>query len=471
MLLYILLNYRWVGGHIMHIHILGICGTFMGSLAQLAKTLGHEVSGSDANIYPPMSTQLKQSKVNLTEGYSDLSQFTPTPDIVVIGNALSRGNPAVEYVLTNNLKYTSGPQWLHDHLLQDKWTLAVAGTHGKTSTSSMLAWILEYAEMKPGFLIGGIPNNFNVSARIGGSKFFVVEADEYDTAFFDKRSKFVHYSPQTVILNNLEFDHADIFKDIAAIQVQFHNLIRTVPNTGLLIAPSDDLNISEVIDQGCWSNLEYTGKEKDWNLEFIDKSSSTFSILHKGEVKGSVSWTQTGDHNARNGLAAIAAANHIGVEPELACKALCNFLGVKRRMEKIFEVDGVTVYDDFAHHPTAINATLEGLRASIGNEKIVAVIEPRSNTMKIGTHKNEIIEAIKLADEVLWYEPEEIGWSMQDTFDQSATKTHIFCDIDQLTLKTSKSISGSTHIVIMSNGSFQGFHIKLINEIKKNLAT
>ena len=453
----------------MHIHILGICGTFMGSLAQLAKTLGHEVSGSDTNIYPPMSVQLKQSKVNLTDGYSDLSQFTPTPDIVVIGNALSRGNPAVEYVLTNNLKYTSGPQWLHDHVLQDKWTLAVAGTHGKTSTSSMLAWILEYAEMKPGFLIGGIPNNFNVSARIGGSKFFVVEADEYDTAFFDKRSKFVHYSPQTTILNNLEFDHADIFKDIADIQVQFHNLIRTVPNTGLLITPSDDLNLSEVIDQGCWSNLEYIGKGEDWDLEFIDKGSSTFSILYKGELKGSVSWTQIGNHNARNGLAAIAAANHIGIEPELACKALCSFLGVKRRMEKIFEVDGITIYDDFAHHPTAISATLEGARSNVGTEKIVAIIEPRSNTMKIGIHKNEIIEAIKLADEVLWYEPEEVSWSIQDTSDQSATKIHIFDDIDQLILRTLKSISGSTHIIIMSNGSFQGFHIKLIDEIKKNL--
>ena len=441
----------------------------MGSLAQLAKTLGHEVSGSDTDIYPPMSVQLKYSKVNLTEGYSDLSQFTPIPDIVVIGNALSRGNPAVEYVLTNNLKYTSGPQWLHDYVLQDKWTLAVAGTHGKTSTSSMLAWILEYAEMKPGFLIGGIPNNFNVSARIGDSKFFVVEADEYDTAFFDKRSKFVHYSPQTAILNNLEFDHADIFKDIASIQVQFHNLIRTVPNTGLLITPSDDLNLDEVIDQGYWSNLEYIGQGKDWDLEFIDKSSSTFSILHRGEIKGSVSWTQTGNHNARNGLAAIAAANHIGIEPELACKALCSFLGVKRRMEKIFELDGITVYDDFAHHPTAISATLEGVRSNVGTEKIVAIIEPRSNTMKLGIHKNEIIEAIKLADEVLWYESEEISWSIKNTSDQSATKIHIFDDIDQLTLRAAKSISGSTHIIIMSNGSFQGLHIKLIDEIKKNL--
>ncbi len=443
----------------------------MGSLAQLAKTLGHEVSGSDTDIYPPMSVQLKQSKVNLTEGYSDLSQFTPTPDIVVIGNALSRGNPAVEYVLRNNLKYTSGPQWLHDHVLHDKWTLAVAGTHGKTSTSGMLAWILEYAEMNPGFLIGGIPNNFNVSARIGDSKFFVVEADEYDTAFFDKRSKFIHYHPQTVILNNLEFDHADIFKDIAAIQVQFHNLIRTVPNTGLLITPSDDLNLNEVIDQGCWSNLEYIGKGKDWDLEFMDKSCSTFSILYKGKIKGSVSWTQTGNHNARNGLAAIAAANNIGIEPGLACKALCSFLGVKRRMEKIFEVDGITVYDDFAHHPTAISATIEGVRSNVGTEKIIAIIEPRSNTMKIGIHKNEIIEAIKLADEVLWYEPEEVSWSMQDISHQSATKISIFDDIDQLALGASKSISGSTHIIIMSNGSFEELHIKLIDEIKKNLVT
>ena len=306
----------------MKIHILGICGTFMGGLAQILAEKGHQVSGSDHQFYPPMSGQLEALGVEMIQGYDSVN--LPDADLFVIGNALSRGNSSVEHILNAKLPFTSGPQMLGE-MIKDKTVIAVAGTHGKTSTSSMLAWILEYAEMKPGFLIGGIPNNFNVSARIGGSKFFVVEADEYDTAFFDKRSKFVHYSPKTTILNNLEFDHADIFKDIADIQVQFHNLIRTVPNTGLLITPSDDLNLSEVIDQGCWSNLEYIGKGEDWDLEFIDKGSSTFSILYKGELKGSVSWTQIGNHNARNGLAAIAAANHIGIEPELACKSIMQF--------------------------------------------------------------------------------------------------------------------------------------------------
>jgi UDP-N-acetylmuramate: L-alanyl-gamma-D-glutamyl-meso-diaminopimelate ligase len=388
--------------------------------------------------------------------------------MVIVGNAMSRGNPAVEYMLTNKLRYTSGPQWLYDHLLKDKWALAIAGTHGKTSTSSMLAWILEYAGMNPGFLIGGIPKNFDISARIGDSKFFVIEADEYDTAFFDKRSKFVHYRPRTAVLNNLEFDHADIFEDISDIQMQFHNLIRTIPSNGLIIAPSGDSNISEVTDLGCWSDTEYMGKGKDWNFEFKDNSSSVFSVMHKGVTKGTVSWTQTGNHNARNGLAAIAAANHIGVEPNLSCEALCAFLGVKRRMEKILEIDHVTVYDDFAHHPTAISATLKGLRCRVVSDRIVAVIEPRSNTMKKGIFKNEMVEAVKLADEVLWYEPEEIDWSIKDVLDKSFNQIYISNDIDQLVYKALASISGPTHIVVMSNGAFQGLHTKLTKEIKRN---
>tara|TARA_B110000483_G_scaffold74170_1_gene92285 strand:- start:1663 stop:3105 length:1443 start_codon:yes stop_codon:yes gene_type:complete len=467
MLLYKFLNHQIGRRYRMHIHILGICGTFMGSLAQLAKTLGHQVSGSDTNVYPPMSTQLEKLDVKLIEGYDDLSQFKPSPDIVIIGNSLSRGNPAVEYVLENHLPYTSGPQWLHDYFLKDKWTLAVAGTHGKTSTSSMLAWILEYADMKPGFLIGGIPNNFNISARTGDSKFFVVEADEYDTAFFDKRSKFVHYRPRTAILNNLEFDHADIFEDINAIQVQFHHFIRTVPNQGLIISPSNDSNVREVINRGCWSELEYMGESGNWNLASISSDSSIFSVTYNGEAQGTVSWTQTGDHNARNGLAAIAAANHVGINPRIACRALCEFLGVKRRMEKILEIDNVIVYDDFAHHPSAISATLKGLRNRVGAQKIVAIIEPRSNTMKTGANKNQIADSVNLADEVLWYKPEDIGWSMEDTLSESLTLTHIFVDINQLLQKTLDSINGFTHIVVMSNGSFQGFHTKLVDEIKE----
>lgn len=455
----------------MHIHILGICGTFMGSLAQLAKGLGHQVSGSDASVYPPMSNQLEKAGIDLAEGYDDHAQFLPLPDLVIVGNVLSRGNPAVEYVLNNNLPYTSGPQWLYDFVLKDKWVIAVAGTHGKTTTSSMLAWILDYAGMTPGFLIGGVPNNFNVSARLGDAPFFIVEADEYDTAFFDKRSKFLHYRPRTAIFNNLEFDHADIFDDLGAIQTQFHHFIRTVPAQGLVIAPSNDSNIQAVIDRGCWSELQSLGRSGDWDTLLNSSDGSDFSVTHQGNIQGVVRWQQIGAHNVANGLAAIAAANHAGVKPQIACEALSQFLGVKRRMEKIAEINGVSIYDDFAHHPTAIFSTLEGARNKVGNEKIVAVIEPRSNTMKMGIHKDELAEATRLADQTLWYEPEDMNWSLADIVSGNSALPDVFDDINQLVQKTLDGISGSTHIVVMSNGGFQGFHSKLVDALEKRAGT
>lgn len=450
----------------MHIHILGICGTFMGSLAQLAKAAGHRVSGSDTNVYPPMSSQLEQAGIELTEGY-DTAQFEPLPDLVIIGNALSRGNQAVEYILDQHIPYTSGPQWLCDYILQDKWVLAVAGTHGKTTTSSMLAWILEYAGMKPGFLIGGVPDNFNVSARLGDSSFFVVEADEYDSAFFDKRSKFVHYRPRTTILNNLEFDHADIFADLNAIQTQFHHLVRTIPSSGLIIVPAADKNIENVLGRGCWSELQHMGGNADWDTALTDSDGSAFTVNFKGKKQGCVRWGQTGSHNVANGLAAIAAARHVGVSPTLSCEALCQFVGVKRRMEKLAAINGVSVYDDFAHHPTAIATTLEGLRNKVGMEKIVAVIEPRSNTMKLGVHKNKLAASTSLADQVLWYQPDNIGWSLADIVCSGVVPARVLETISALVEATLEASDGTTHIVIMSNGGFSGFHSKLISALEQ----
>jgi len=454
----------------MHIHILGVCGTFMGSLAQLAKASGFRVSGSDTNVYPPMSTQLEKAGIELIEGY-DPSQLNPMPDLVVIGNALSRGNPAVEYVLDNRIPYTSGPQWLCDYFLKEKWVLAVAGTHGKTTTSSMLAWILEYAGMKPGFLIGGVPSNFDVSARLGDTPFFVVEADEYDSAFFDKRSKFVHYRPRTAILNNLEFDHADIFADLNAIQTQFHHFVRTIPGKGLIIAPLGDANIQDVLDRGCWSELQSLGEGGDWEISLTEVDGSVFSVSFQGERQGSVRWGQTGVHNVSNGLAAIAAARHVGVKPAIACEALCQFMGVKRRMEKLATINGVSVYDDFAHHPTAISMTLEGLRNKVGSETIIAVIEPRSNTMKLGIHKNTLAEATKLADQVLWYQPDNIDWSLAEVVSGGSAPAKVVDDIDVLIKQTLKRTDGLTHIVVMSNGSFSGFHGKLVKALEKRAST
>lgn len=461
----------------MHIHILGVCGTFMGSLAQLAKALGHRVTGSDANVYPPMSTQLEQAGIELMQGF-DPAHLQPAPDLVVIGNAMSRGNPAVEYVLNQGITYTSGPQWLRDHVLQDKWVLAVAGTHGKTTTSSMLAWILEYAGMAPGYLIGGVTKNFPTSARLGDTPFFVVEADEYDSAFFDKRSKFVHYNARTVILNNLEFDHADIFPDLAAIQKQFHHLVRTVPSNGLLISPSNDQALAEVIAQGCWTPQQQfsiidgietpTNNIAEWQARLLAADGSSFAVLHNNEEVAQVNWEQTGAHNVNNGLAAIIAARHVGVTPEHAAKALEQFAGVKRRMECLADVHSIKVYDDFAHHPTAIKTTLAGLRAKIGDEKIIAIIEPRSNTMRMGVHKNALNQSCTDADDVLWYQPADADWAMDEVVNKSPVPAKLLRNLDELIHFAISLCEKNTHIVIMSNGGFGGVHQKLIEQLKKH---
>lgn len=455
----------------MHIHILGICGTFMGSLAQLAKELGHKVTGSDANVYPPMSTQLEAAGIELTEGF-DPAQLTPAPDLVIVGNAMSRGNPCVEYVLNNNLPYTSGPQFLREHVLQDKWVLAVAGTHGKTTTSSMLAWILEYANMAPGYLIGGVTKNFPTSARLGGSPFFVVEADEYDSAFFDKRSKFVHYNARTVILNNLEFDHADIFKDLEAIQTQFHHLVRTVPNNGLIIRPAGVESLQQVIDKGLWTPetqfaIANDGQEQSaqWQAKLMREDGTAFEVYLDGEKVAEVNWESTGIHSVNNGLAAMIAARHVGVTPEIAAEALGQFAGVKRRMELLADKNGIKVYDDFAHHPTAIKTTLAGLRAKVGNEKIIAVIEPRSNTMRMGVHKDALNQSITDADVTLWFQPANANWAMDEVVNKSPVPAKLYRDLDQLIEGALSLANGNTHIVIMSNGGFGGVHGKLVSKL------
>jgi UDP-N-acetylmuramate: L-alanyl-gamma-D-glutamyl-meso-diaminopimelate ligase len=455
----------------MHIHILGVCGTFMGSLAQLAKALGHRVTGSDANVYPPMSTQLEQAGIELMQGF-DPVHLQPAPDLVVIGNAMSRGNPAVEYVLAQGIPYTSGPQWLRDYVLPGKWVLAVAGTHGKTTTSSMLAWILEYAGMAPGYLIGGVTKNFPNSARLGETPFFVVEADEYDSAFFDKRSKFVHYNARTVILNNLEFDHADIFPDLAAIQKQFHHLVRTVPNNGLLISPQDDAALNEVLAMGCWTPQQKFSVDGDtsveWRAELLEKDGSAFAVFHEGTAVAQVHWAQTGLHNVNNGLAAMIAARHVGVTPEISAKALEQFAGVKRRMECLADIHSVKVYDDFAHHPTAIKTTLAGLRAKVGDQKIIAVIEPRSNTMRMGVHKDALSKACTDADDVLWYQPPNVDWAMDEVVNTSPVPAKLVHDLDELIHCAISLSEADTHIVIMSNGGFGGVHQKLIEQLKKH---
>jgi len=449
----------------MHIHILGICGTFMGSLAVLAKELGHRVTGSDANVYPPMSTQLEAQGIELMQGY-DPAHLEPAPDLVVIGNALSRGNPAVEHVLNKGLPYVSGPQWLADHVLQGRWVMAVAGTHGKTTTTSMLAWVLEHAGMSPGFLIGGVPQNFGVSARLGGTPFFVVEADEYDSAFFDKRSKFVHYRPRTAILNNLEFDHADIFPDLAAIERQFHHLVRTIPGEGLIIHPTAESALVRVLGMGCWTPVQTTGEDGQWQARLLSEDGSRFEVLFEGQVAGTVDWSLTGQHNVANALATLAAARHVGVVPELGVAALSAFQSVKRRMEKVAEVRGVTVYDDFAHHPTAIATTLDGLRKRVGNAPVIAVIEPRSNSMKLGAHRDGLPDSVKLADQVFWYAPPNLGWDLAATVAGSSVPTRV-CDSLEAIIEGVKALAvPGTQVVIMSNGGFGGLHGKLAQALE-----
>ncbi|MDH5446181.1 MAG: UDP-N-acetylmuramate:L-alanyl-gamma-D-glutamyl-meso-diaminopimelate ligase [Gammaproteobacteria bacterium] len=449
----------------MHIHILGICGTFMGGIALLARAMGHTVSGSDTNVYPPMSTQLEEQGITLTEGY-DPAQLEPAADCVVIGNAMSRGNPTVEYVLDKGLPYTSGPQWLSEHVLQDRWVLAVAGTHGKTTTSSILAWLLEDNDLKPGFLIGGIPKNFGLSARLGETPFFVVEADEYDTAFFDKRSKFVHYRPRTVILNNLEYDHADIFPDLEAIKTQFHHLVRTIPASGRIIAPRDDAAIMDVIERGCWSELEYLGTgQEGWSTHDIQPDASEFSVLLNGEEQGVVKWSLIGQHNKLNALAAIAAARHVGISPANAIDSLSRFESIKRRMEQRGQVNGITVYDDFAHHPTAIKLTLGGLRKQVGKARILAVLEPRSNTMRMGVHGDSLGSSLDEADEVLLYKPKGVDWSVEQAVAHRPDTGKVYETTEDLIKQlVSRSQSGD-HVLIMSNGGFENIHARLLEAL------
>ena len=450
----------------MHIYIMGICGTFMGSLALLAREMGHRVSGCDQNTYPPMSTQLTNAGIEVREGYHP-AHLQPVPDVVVIGNALGRGNPMVEFVLDKGLPYVSGPQWLADNVLRDRWVLAVSGTHGKTTTTAMLAWILEQVGLGPGFLIGGVPKGFPGSARLGESAFFVIEADEYDSAFFDKRAKFIHYHPRTLIINNIEFDHADIYKDLSEIQRQFHHLVRTVPGQGLVITPAAPAAIRDTLRMGCWSEHQTFGLDDepaDLRAESVAADGSEFDVLQQSRVAGRVTWGLSGRHNIANALAAILAAHHIGVKIRTAVEALCTFPGVKRRMEVVAEAGGVTVYDDFAHHPTAIRTTLEGLRSKVGDTPIWAFIEPRSNTMKMGVHETTLLESAAAADRVFWANFADYEWLRRQVGaadgDGHNNKHALLTSVEEA-LQLVKDAQGPLHVVTMSNGGFAGLPAKL----------
>nr|WP_025248290.1 UDP-N-acetylmuramate:L-alanyl-gamma-D-glutamyl-meso-diaminopimelate ligase [Mannheimia varigena] len=436
----------------------------MGGVAMIARELGYKVTGSDTNVYPPMSTFLESHGIEIIPNY-DVSQLQPAPDLVVIGNAMSRGNPCVEYVLDNQLNYTSGPQWLHDHLLKDRWVLAVSGTHGKTTTTGMLAWILDQNGIDTGFLIGGVAGNFGISARAGNSKFFVIEADEYDSAFFDKRSKFVHYTPKTLIINNMEFDHADIFDDLKAIQRQFHHLIRTMPKSGCILSALDDENVQQTIKMGSYSELQFIGEENEWFAKPLTTDCSQFEVYHLGAKKGEVSWSVIGKHNMYNALMAIAAAHHAGVDVVGACEALGSFVNANRRLEVTGEVNGITVYDDFAHHPTAIEATIDALRGKVGNQRILAVLEPRSNTMKMGVHKDEIAPSLCDAQAVFVFQPDTIPWNVSIITKALSQPAYYSDNIDNLVDLIIKEAKAGDHILIMSNGAFGGIHRKLLEKL------
>jgi len=458
----------------MHIHILGICGTFMGSLAVLAKELGYKVTGSDQNVYPPMSTQLEEQGIVLSQGYDPAHFTTPgnIPDLVIIGNTCSRGNPSVEYLLEHNLPYTSGPQWLSEHVLQGRWVLAVAGTHGKTTTTSMLTWILEYAGLEPGYLVGGVPKNFSCSARLGRQPYFVIEADEYDSAFFDKRSKFIHYHARTAILGNLEFDHADIFPDLGAIQTQFHHLIKTIPRNGLVISPAGNENLAAVFSRGVWSDqtffsLDGAGDAR-WQVERLDSQGSHYRVTN-GDDNAEIAWSLLGDHNMQNGVAALVAAAHAGVSLAKGCEALSAFEGVKRRLELLGEYGGVKLYDDFAHHPTAIKTTLDGFRARLTGSgeqgRLLCVIEAQSNTMKIGYHQRTLAASLSGADLVIWYKSEATRLDLDAIGREAATDFRSYASTDEIIdAVVSEAIPGD-HVVIMSNGGFEGIHQRLADAL------
>jgi UDP-N-acetylmuramate: L-alanyl-gamma-D-glutamyl-meso-diaminopimelate ligase len=450
----------------MHLHILGICGTFMGGIAALARAAGHRVTGSDQNVYPPMSDQLRALGIDLIEGY-DPAQLELRPEVVVVGNVMSRGNPLIEALLESGIPYTSGPEWLARHVLAGRWTLAVAGTHGKTTTASILAWILEFAGLQPGFLIGGVPANFNVTARLGSGTHFVVEADVYDTAFFDKRAKFVHYRPRTAILNNLEHDHADIYPDVAAIQWQFHQLLRMVPRHGMVVANAADGNVMRVIDMGCWTPLErFAGIGSGDTAWYIGAAPgadySQFSLMDAGRTVADVEWTLVGRHNAENALAAVLAARHAGVEIATAARALREFQGVRRRMELRGVVNGISVYDDFAHHPTAVQTTIDGLRRRIGPQRLVAVLEPRSNTMKLGTHRDALSQALAQADQVWMYQGPSVQWDVAGSVSALGERAQVATDLEALIEHLNQTLRPGDHVLIMSNGGFGGIHGKLL---------
>tara|TARA_R110001583_G_scaffold152343_1_gene304152 strand:- start:5318 stop:6721 length:1404 start_codon:yes stop_codon:yes gene_type:complete len=457
---------------IQHLHILGICGTFMGGIAALAKALGFRVTGCDANVYPPMSTQLAQLGIELKSGYKT-EHFNDEPDLVIVGNAMSRGNVMVEYMLDRNIPYISGPQWLLENVLKDKWVLAVSGTHGKTTTSSMITWILEYAHLSPGFLIGGIPQNFSCSARLGNAPFFVIEADEYDTAFFDKRSKFVHYRPRTLVINNLEFDHGDIFNDLSDIQRQFHHLIRMVPSNGLVLSPLNELAINDTLAMGCWTPTEHSACANGWQAKKLIADGSEFIVIFKGKEQGIVKWPLIGDFNIDNALMAIAAARHVGVPSHIAIEALAQFVNSKRRFELRGVANDISVYDDFAHHPTAIAKTLAGVRAKVDNQnnnsvhkgRVLAVLEPRSNTMKSGVHNAALPLSLAQADEVFIFQDEQLKWSVSDLIESCQPPCFVEKNIDDLVTKiVAQSQMGDT-IVVMSNGSFANIHEKILTAI------
>ncbi|MDE1998376.1 MAG: UDP-N-acetylmuramate:L-alanyl-gamma-D-glutamyl-meso-diaminopimelate ligase [Burkholderiales bacterium] len=457
----------------MHIHILGICGTFMGGIAALAREAGHRVTGCDAGVYPPMSDQLRALGIDLIEGYN-ADQIQLKPDLFVVGNVVSRGNPLMEAILDAGLPYTSGPQWLSENVLQGRHVLAVAGTHGKTTTTSMLTWILEACGLQPGFLVGGVPQNFGVSARLGLTESegasatgrpFVIEADEYDTAFFDKRSKFVHYRPRTAVLNNLEFDHADIFADLAAIETQFHHLVRTVPGTGRLVVNAREDSLQRVLDRGCWSDVVRFGVRGDAPGFRARGEPHAFDVLKAGVLVGRVEWSLLGEHNQMNALAAIAAAEHVGVALQDACAALGQFANVKRRLEWRGEVRGITVYDDFAHHPTAIRTTVDGLRRKVGpDHRILAVFEPRSNTMKLGTMKAQLPWSLEEAD-LAFCHSGGLGWDAQEALLPMGDRAVVADNIDALVTKVVKAAQPGDQILCMSNGGFGGIHDKLLQAL------
>lgn len=453
----------------MRIHILGIGGTFMAGIAQIAKQAGYDVVGSDLNVYPPMSTQLKEQGVQAYNGY-DPSHIDSTLDSVIVGNVIRRGNPAMEYVLEKRLPYVSGPQWLAENILKDHHVIAISGTHGKTTTTSLIAWILEYAGENPGFLIGGVPENFGVSARMTNGRFFVIEADEYDSAFFDKRSKFIHYRPSTLVMNNLEFDHADIFSDLESIKQQFHYLVRTVPGNGLIIHHAEDQNLKDVLARGCWTPVTtFGGKESPFQAELIHTDGSHFIVLYQGQQVGEVSWNLLGKHNVENALAAIAAVHHAGIPIETAMAAMPLFKNVKRRLEVKGEMRGITLYDDFAHHPTAIATTLSGLRAKVGNARILVVLEFGSYTMRTGVHKSTIKNALTMADMVLCKRPSSTEWDLGALLSDFTQPTALFDDVDGLVHGLTQQLKSGDHVVVMSNSGFDGIHQKLLDAISNRV--